>query len=414
VQIDAEAFAGLNADRLRSDAASWRICYAAAIEAAPGSGSPVSMGSATCVDLLSGSQLPQLSLPASAGILGVTEHWRVDTWLENSHSKERMAATYSRWQLRLLKPVTPAADAAPLLPSQGSSQTSYWSSLWFSSSSIWRTPTLPAVAENTPYHQTAFRIQGGALFADLQVLTLDPETGRLPVPPGARLWVEVGANSRNTLAATEARCSGNEDVFVVSFEPLLGQYCRLTAAGKSDTMNRLGACSGSGEINGDDLEPNGVVLPIAIGPSDSTQEFRVSALDGCSSLLATNDEALKDDRGDASFWGRCLGTKELRRVPTMTLHTLFERLLPEGATIDFLKVDTQGTALDVIRSAGSEYLDRIQAVVVDALIDGSVPLYTGQNTCSDTLLAAQRWGFHVALNGTKVRILVFFLSPSNI
>ena len=76
-----------------------------------------------------------------------------------------------------------------------------------------------------------------------QVLSLDPATGRIALPPGfKRLWVEVGSNSRNTLAAVEARCGGNEDVFVLSFEPLLGQYCRLSASEKR--CDRHGRCAG--------------------------------------------------------------------------------------------------------------------------------------------------------------------------
>ena len=96
----------------------------------------------------------------------------------------------------------------------------------------------------------------------------------------------------------------------------------------------------------------------------------------------------------------------------MTLHTLFDRLLPEGAVIDYLKVDTQGTALEVIESAGPEYIERIQAVVVDSLIDGSVPLYAGQNTCSESLVAAERWGFHVVPNGTEVCCIRLFIFAS--
>jgi len=416
VQIDVEAFAGPNADRLRSDSANWRICYAASNEVTPASEDHGSRGNATCVDLLSGASLPPLSLPASAGIYGVSERWKLDSWLENDQTKESMAETYARWQLRLIKPKIPIAAADQNQSSSRSSTPNFWSSLW-SSSEKNRASYAPVISKNVvnvPDYQGAFRIQDGALSADLQVLSLDPDTGRIQVPPGSRIWVEVGANSRNTLASTEARCAGNEDVFVVSFEPLLGQYCRLTAAQRSDSMSRLGACAGN-DASGDlEVLPNGIVLPMAVGSSDSIQEFRVSALDGCSSLLASNDEASKDDRGD-TFWGRCLDTMEVRRVPTMTLHTLFDRLLPVGAVVDYLKIDTQGTALEVIESAGPEYLDHIQAVVLDTLIDGSVPLYAGQNTCSESLLAAQRWGFHVAPNGTEVLyvLLIAFVSILN-
>ena len=402
VKIDVEAFAGPNADRLRRDSANWRICYAAAIEVAPGSKSPVSRGNATCVELLSKLMLPPLSLPASAGIYGVSERWRIDSWLENDQTMEWMAETHLQWQLRLTRP-------RRLLASE-SSQASFRKSFKSFTAELQPPFTWAAAEQSTDStaNRGAFRIQGGALSADLQVLSLDPDTGRIQVPPGARIWVEVGTNSRNTLASTEARCAGNEDVFVVSFEPLLGQYCRLTAAQRSDSMSHLGTCTRSRDQHDSEVISNSIVLPMAVGSSDSIQEFRVSAIDGCSSLLATNDEASRDDRGD-TFWGRCLDTMEVRRVPTMTLHTLFDRLLPVGAVVDYLKVDSQGTALEVIESAGPEYLDRIQAVVVDALIDGAVPLYAGQNTCSESLLAAQRWGFHVAPNGTEVCILQFVI-----
>jgi len=97
------------------------------------------------------------------------------------------------------------------------------------------------------------------------------------------------------------------------------------------------------------------------------------------------------------------------------------------------QVDAQGTALDVIGSAG-KYIDRIDAALVDAVIDGRPALYKGQNTCSavrpqahpcssvgatasatakpelsrphhaprypcQSLAAAAGWGFHVAPGG---------------
>ena len=52
---------------------------------------------------------------------------------------------------------------------------------------------------------------------EVQVLQLNPDTKRLDLTPGARVWVEVGANSRNLLSDWEARCAGNDDVFIVSF-----------------------------------------------------------------------------------------------------------------------------------------------------------------------------------------------------
>lgn len=58
----------------------------------------------------------------------------------------------------------------------------------------------------------------------------------------------------------------------------------------------------------------------------------------------------------------------------------------------------QGMALQILESAGPRYIDRIQSVLVDALLDDSPQLYEGQNTCSQSLLKAQEWGFHVAMS----------------
>ena len=383
VSVDIEAFEGPSADKLRKDTSSWLLCYSASRGSPPNSRVPQRTragdggGGYTCVPLTSG-QLPKLLLPEHAGIPGASEHWFLGTHLEHATSGIRMASTYVKWKLHISVGQNEGGSA------KGSA------------------PPIPS-SRATGSHE-GFTIRGAALFAELQVLSLDPITGRLPVPPGSRLWVEVGANSRNTLASTEARCSGNEDVFVVSFEPLMGQYCRLTAADNSDTMNLLGGSGGGGDST---ATRNGVALPFAVGASDEPQNFHVSALDGCSGLLTPlSKKAVVWDDGDSavaeddSFWGRCLEVKETRRVPTMTLETLISKLLPPGIEIDFLKVDTQGTALQVVESAGP-WLDRIQAVVVDALIDGSTPLYLGQNTCSETLLQAKMWGFYVDPDGNQ-------------
>jgi len=168
--------------------------------------------------------------------------------------------------------------------------------------------------------------------------------------------------------------------------------------GRSDTNAPLGGTGGGGGSEGNG-RLNGAVLPFAITAHDDDKEhldFRVSvsapplasgippslvldaaravrcrsgipkavpltanifhhtfcpishhtsclfrkAIDGCSSLLepqAPTQGTTAPDMSE-SFMGRCLGTTERRRVPAMSLFSLFDELLPEGAVIDFLKV----------------------------------------------------------------------------
>lgn len=349
VSIAIETFNGLDVDSVFSDPSLWSVCYAASnIHAGRRRAAQLPQ----CVSLsvpMSALEIPPLQLPKGSGTLGTSERWKVDAWLQQGivGLDLNLAVASVEWTLLLEEP-------------------------------------------HSPNITRGYRITGGALYADLQILALD-ESGHLPIPSGKRVWIEVGANSRNTLATTEARCAGNEDVFVVSFEPLLGQYCLLTSSSKFDHATRLGAGESASNL----------VLPFAVTPNDGESlDFFVSTIDGCSSLLEAN--AMPGSDMEGSFWNECLGgRKEVRRVPVMSLEALFEHLLPPGTEVDFLKVDTQGTALAVVASAG-KYLPRIRAVQVDALVDGMLPLYRGQNTCSQTVAQAMAWGFASAAAGDHV------------
>lgn len=136
IAINVEVFAGHQADEVRSDTSSWRVCYASSLDAAPGSTFEMPTEAAICVKL-SDANLPNLELPPSAGILGAVEHWRIDAWLRHVPSGRKVAQTSAKWTLTL------HSDAR----------------------------RLPATPEyNNIGQRDGYRIRGGALFADLQVL----------------------------------------------------------------------------------------------------------------------------------------------------------------------------------------------------------------------------------------------------
>ena len=97
--------------------------------------------------------------------------------------------------------------------------------------------------------------------------------------------MEVGANSRNLLSANEAACRGYEDVFILSFEPLLNHYCALSHAKRADSRSELGMLDGG----------RGYALPFAVASSaESYAELGVTRVDGCSGLLTPNKQQSVD------------------------------------------------------------------------------------------------------------------------
>ena len=124
--------------------------------------------------------------------------------------------------------------------------------------------------------------------------------------------------------------------------------------------------------------------------TDGFSDFHVSETDGCSSL--------KKPQAGHPVGPACVAVVETRRVPTMSLETLFDSILPEGTVIDLLKIDAQGSGLDVVRSA-RRHLPKIRSVLLDALLDSDAPMYEGQNACSETMEAMREWGFDMGEAG---------------
>lgn len=86
-----------------------------------------------------------------------------------------------------------------------------------------------------------------------------------------------------------------------------------------------------------------------------------------------------------------------RRVPIVTLEWVFDHVLPPGADIAFLKIDAQGSGLDVWASA-RRHARRVRGVLIDANLDGRSQLYAGQNGCSATFSFARDMGYHLCRN----------------
>jgi FkbM family methyltransferase len=129
---------------------------------------------------------------------------------------------------------------------------------------------------------------------------------------------------------------------VVSFEPVAEMYERLKHA-----------TSG---------HPLWTVHKLALGEAESTAEINVFAERTLSSLLARNEESLRGMGYEKYLRETELDRKEV--VPVRRLDNIFDSVVPPGASRVFLKSDTQGYDMSVIRGA-SGCLDRILGIQIE-------------------------------------------------
>jgi FkbM family methyltransferase len=98
------------------------------------------------------------------------------------------------------------------------------------------------------------------------------------------------------------------------------------------------------------LLANYVVLPIAIAERDGSAELQLNAYEQSSSLLRADDAGVERWVTEQEF--KVVGSVT---VPTMRLDTFMNEA--GIASVDYLKVDTQGLDLVVVKSAGDRLRD---------------------------------------------------------
>jgi FkbM family methyltransferase len=124
---------------------------------------------------------------------------------------------------------------------------------------------------------------------------------------------------------------------------------------------------------------------IAVGSAAGTLELHLTGMPGSNSLLAPNAYAL----GEMPRFFRRRGSEE---VEVTIVDDVFEEST-DGAASVFLKVDTQGFDLEVIRGAASS-LERLAAVQVELAFQRT---YEGQPSYLELLAALDERGFAPAL-----------------
>ena len=120
------------------------------------------------------------------------------------------------------------------------------------------------------------------------------------------------------------------------------------------------------------------VINCAISDEDGEQTFYINEPHCTSSLKKFNDEV-------KNKWPNRLDYKEKIIVKTIKLSTLIEELSLQNEIISFLKIDTQGSDLDIIKSS-EKYLSNIKEIKCETFItDKNNDLYIDESKSDEVI-----------------------------
>lgn len=180
----------------------------------------------------------------------------------------------------------------------------------------------------------------------------------LKVASGKGVWIDVGAHHGEV---TLGYATSNPALIIYAFEP------NLRAA--SSLFGRA---------------PNYVVIPMAITETNGSSQFNLNSYEAASSLLRMNEDVRRSWKG-----GEALREESVSTVPTIRLDTFLDMT---GITcVDFLKIDTQGCDLVVLRSAGKRLQD-IRKITLEVDV-ASKRLYEGSPSKQEVFSFLQDAGF---------------------
>lgn len=136
------------------------------------------------------------------------------------------------------------------------------------------------------------------------------------------------------------------------------------------------------------------VREIAIAGKNGTGELFVTEHPSMSSLLEPDSAEFTRGFGEArnaNEWKRSMNVVQRQAVQTITLNDLCSEV--SASFVDFLKIDTQGNELDILKSG--ESLIRQQRIGVMCLEAALFPVYKGQCYFSDIDLWLRARGYRL-------------------
>lgn len=151
------------------------------------------------------------------------------------------------------------------------------------------------------------------------------------------------------------------------------------------------------------LDYSGFVTAAIRSGDDGHADFYRMQHSDCSSLLELDASAVTHDPAHADGTryfspGRIEDVDSVIRVPTSSLSTIVEQYGLADAVLDFVKIDAQGSDLDVFRSLGP-YRTRCLFVRIESVLPGpdgqTRRLYHGQSTFAEDCAELESAGFRM-------------------
>lgn len=177
------------------------------------------------------------------------------------------------------------------------------------------------------------------------------------------VWIDVGAHLGET---TLSHAMLNPELTVYAFEPNLRAAASLIGR-----------------------TPNLIVLPMAVAETDGSAQLHLNSPDEASSLLTMDENSRQSWKG-----GEALREESVISVPTIRLDTFMN--LVGINRVDFLKVDTQGNDLAVLRSCGERLRD-IRKMTLEADVSPQ-RLYQGSPSKEEIVSFLEAAGFRLISN----------------
>ncbi|GAB5363954.1 hypothetical protein AAMO2058_000927600 [Amorphochlora amoebiformis] len=223
--------------------------------------------------------------------------------------------------------------------------------------------------------------------------------GSLKLPDVTEIWLDIGINMDKTTPPGKSfkYLQDTPGTYYLGFEPILDKFAHHVS--RRSMADRL-ADYGGLRLPGVRDPSRGMLFPIAVGNKENNMaEFHVSAVDGCSSLnkqrtkLELMHGGWNQTNSKMGSWASrgCGNTRQLRRVPTITLEVVLGTWL-QGHSVEFAHIDVQGGEMDVLESAGS-LIKNIKRLLLEVPSPKCVTLTSDAATCHQIIAQLDKMGF---------------------
>jgi FkbM family methyltransferase len=132
--------------------------------------------------------------------------------------------------------------------------------------------------------------------------------------------------------------------------------------------------------------PNMIIVPMAVSETDGCAEFNITATAASSSLLAIDDDNARRWVGGSQ---NSISVVSKTVVPTIRLDTFMN--FAGIQTVDYLKIDAQGSDLAVVKSLGNRLKD-LRKIYLEVSVTPN-PVYRGEATKTEVVEFLQGRGF---------------------